>query len=115
MSGGETASDRDLLAALGTGGLSEVPVMLFDQVATECERRARTTGDARFPILEWVFAEIGAWWDDQGVDATLAGAIESELTHGIPLVLSATNPVDGYTEARALAVAIGNLTGVGPS
>ncbi len=102
-----TSDYRSLLDELARHGLEAVPAMHLAEVATECDARARVSGDARYPVLEHLFRDVLDWWSDHdergGIPTPVASEIDSTIRQRLPVVLGADLPTDGYAAAVQLA------------
>jgi hypothetical protein len=97
-------SPAPLLWALANGGVAAVPPERWEDVAVECDARARATGDARYPVIQQVLLQALEWWDDRGgVPRAIADQIQDVITKQLPTTLAATSPAEAYGLATNLA------------
>jgi hypothetical protein len=110
------ASPAPLLHALADGGVAAVPPERCEDVAVECDARARATGDARYPVIQPVLLETFEWWDERGgVPRAIANQIQDVITKELPPTLGASSPADGYVPRFRAKPALAGKTRSGRS
>jgi hypothetical protein len=98
------SSPASLLQALADDGLRAVPADRFEEVAEECDARARETGDARYPVLHQVLLQANSWWDERGgVPKAIADEVDAVIRSQLPGALAEPSSREGYARAMDLA------------
>ena len=104
------SAEASALEILAAQGFADDPLERLTQAADECDRLARSTGDARYPALEQLLRAVADQWPEQGLPSDLVARRDDLVKRELPAVLQAPDGASGYAAARELDAAMRGLS-----